>query len=144
MVHVPYHGIAPALSDLLSARVQVMFATLPSIVGYVRGGQLRALAVTTETRSPTLPEIPAVAEFVPGFEAVSWVGIGAPKGTPGEIVDKLNKEINAGLADRQIQSRLAELGSIPAPETPAAFGKFIAEETEKWGKVVRAADITVD
>ena len=144
MVHVPYRGIAPAISDLLSARVQVMFATLPSIVGYVSGGQLRALAVTTATRSPTLPDIPAVAEFVPGFEAVSWVGIGAPKDTPGEIVDKLNKEINGGLADRQIQSRLAELGSIPAPETPAAFGKFIAEETEKWGKVVRAADITVD
>jgi tripartite-type tricarboxylate transporter receptor subunit TctC len=144
MVHVPYRGIAPAISDLLSARVQVMFATLPSIVGYVSGGQLRALAVTTATRSPTLPDIPAVAEFVPGFEAVSWVGIGAPKDTPGEIVDKLNKEINGGLADRQIQSRLAELGSVPAPETPAAFGKFIAEETEKWGKVVRAADITVD
>jgi tripartite-type tricarboxylate transporter receptor subunit TctC len=144
MVHVPYRGIAPAISDLLSARVQVMFATLPSIVGYVSGGQLRALAVTTATRSPTLPDIPAVAEFVPGFEAVSWVGIGAPKDTPGEIVDKLNKEINGGLADRQIQSRLAELGSVPAPETPAAFGKFIAEVTEKWGKVVRAADITVD
>jgi len=102
------------------------------------------LAVTTETRSPTLPEIPAVAESVPGFEASSWVGIGAPKDTPAEIVDKLNGRINAGLADRQIQSRMAELGSVPAPMTPAAFGKFIAAETEKWGKVVRAADITVD
>ena len=144
MLHVPYRGIAPAMTDLLSGRVQVMFATIPSAIGYIRAGQLRALAVTTVTPLPMLPEIPTIADFVPGFEAIAWVGIGAPKGTPTAIVDRLNTEINAGLVDPKVASRLADLGGIPAPTTPAEFGKLIAEETEKWGKVIRTANIKLE
>jgi tripartite-type tricarboxylate transporter receptor subunit TctC len=144
MVHVPYHGIAPAVSDLLGGRMQVMFATVPSMVGFIKGGQLRALGVTTAERSPTLPDIPPIADVVPGYEAKSWVGICAPKNTPAEIVDKLNKEINAGLADPQMAAKLATLGGIPAPMTPAAFGRLIAEDTDKWGKVIRSTNLTVE
>ena len=141
MVHVPYRGDAPALVDLLGGQVQTMFGILPLLVEYIRVGKLRALAVTTATRSAALPDIPTVGEFVPGYEARLWHGVGAPKNTPSEIVDKLNKEINAGLADPSMKARLAELGAVPMPMTPAEFGKFMADETEKWGRVVRAAHI---
>ena len=144
MVHVPYRGAAPALTDLLSGQVQVMFATMPSCIQYIRGGMLRALAVTTATRSDVLPYIPTVGEFVLGYEASNWSGLGAPKNTPVEIVDKLNKEINAGLADPNIKERLADLGGTPLVGSPADFGEFIAAETEKWGKVIRAAGIKAD
>ena len=144
MVHVPYRGAAPALTDLLSGQVQVMFATMPSCIQYIRGGMLRALAVTTATRSDVLPYIPTVGEFVLGYEASNWSGLGAPKNTPVEIVDKLNKEINAGLADPNIKERLADRGGTPLVGSPADFGEFIAAETEKWGKVIRAAGIKAD
>jgi tripartite-type tricarboxylate transporter receptor subunit TctC len=144
IIHVPYRGIAPAMSDLLGGRMQVMFATIPSCIGYIRGGQLRALAVTTPARLPALPEIPAVADFVPGFEAIAWVGIGAPAHTPADIIGRLNTEINAALVDHRIAARLAALGGIPTPATPAEFGKLIVDETEKWGRVIRAANIKLD
>ena len=141
MVHVPYRGTAPALTDLLGGQVQVMFAATSSSIEYIRAGKLRALAVTTATRSEALPDIPTVGEFVPGYEASAWYGIGAPKNTPAEIIDKLNSEINAGLADPKIKARLADLGGTVLPGSPADFGKLIADETEKWGKVIRAANI---
>ena len=141
MLHVPYRGSAPALTDLLGGQVQVMFDNLPGSIEYIRAGKLRALAVTTATRSAALPDIPMVGDFLPGYEASNWLGIGAPKGTPAEIVDKLNKEINAALADPKMKARLAELGGTPLPGSPADFGKLIAAETEKWGKVIRAANI---
>ena len=141
MVHVPYRGAAPALTDLLGGQVQVMFGTMPASIEYIRAGKLRALAVTTATRSEALPDIPTVGEFVPGYEASAWYGIGAPKNTPAEIVDKLNKEINAGLADPKMKARLADLGGTVLAGSPADFGKLIADETEKWGKVIRAANI---
>ena len=144
MVHVPYRGAAPALTDLLGGQVQVMFATMPSSIEYIRAGKLRALAVTTATRSEALPDIPTVGEFVPGYEASAWFGVGAPKNTPAEIVDKLNKEINAGLADPKIKARLADLGGTVLAGSPADFGKLIADETEKWGKVIRAANIKAE
>ena len=118
-----------------------MFPTMPASIEYVRAGKLRALAVTTATRSDALPDIPTVAEFVPGYEASQWYGVGVPKDTPTEIVDKLNKEINAGLADPKIKARLADFGGTPLVGSPADFGKLIAEETEQWGKVIRAANI---
>ena len=118
-----------------------MFATMSSSIEYVRGGKLRALAVTTATRSPVLPDIPTVAEFVSGYESSFWTGVGTPKNTPAEIVEKLNKEINAGLADPKIEKRLADLGGTPLVGSPADFGKLIADETEKWAKVIRAANI---
>jgi tripartite-type tricarboxylate transporter receptor subunit TctC len=139
MLHVPYRGGAPALTDLLSGRVQVYFSTLPASVEYIRVGKLRPLAVTTATRSEALPDIPTVAEFVPGFEASGWQGVGAPTNTPVEIVDKLNNEINAALADPKMKARLADLGGTVLAGSPADFGKLIAEETEKWGKVVKFA-----
>ena len=141
MVHVPYRGAAPALTDLLGGQVQVMFDPMPSSIEHIRAGKLRALAVTTATRSEALPDIPTVGEFVPGYEASAWFGIGAPKNTPAEIVDKLNKEINAGLADPKMKARLADLGGTPLVGSPAEFGKFIAEETEKWAKVIKFAGI---
>ena len=141
MVHVPYHGGAPALLDLIGGRVQVMFSPLPESIATVKAGKVRALAVTTAKRSQALPDLPTVGDFVPGFEATTWQGIGAPKGTPAEIVAKLNEEINAGLADPKIQARLASLGSVPMPMSPAEFASFIVAETEKWGKVIRAAKI---
>jgi len=144
LVHVPYRGAGPALVDLLGGQVQVIFATMSSSIGYVRGGKLRALAVTTATRSPVLPETPTVAEFVPGYEASFWSGIGAPRNTPGEIVDKLNREINAALADPQMKARLADLGATPLPGSPADFGRLIAEETEKLAKVVKFSGAKLD
>jgi tripartite-type tricarboxylate transporter receptor subunit TctC len=137
LMHVPYRGIALALSDLLGGQVQVAFASMPSSIEFIRAGRLRALAVTTATRSEVLPDVPTVGEFVPGYEASAWYGIGAPKATPVEIVDKLNKEINAGLADPKMKARLADLGGTPFLGSPADFGKLIADDTEKWGKVVR-------
>jgi len=144
LVHVPYRGGGPALTDLLSGQVQVMFATMPSSIEYIRAGKLRALAVATATRSEALPDVPTVGEFVPGYEASSWSGVGAPKATPAEIVDKLNKEINAGLADPKMKARLADLGGTVLPGPPSDFGKLIAEETEKWAKVVRFAGIKAE
>ena len=136
MVHVPYRGIALALNDLLGGQVQVTFASMPSSIAYIRAGKLRALAVTTATRSEVLPDVPTVGEFVPGYEASSWYGLGAPKATPAEIVDKLNTEVNTALADPKMKARLADLGGTPLLGSPADFGKLIAEETEKWAKVV--------
>jgi tripartite-type tricarboxylate transporter receptor subunit TctC len=141
LVHVPYRGSAPALTDLLGGQVQVMFDNLPSSIEYVRTGKLRALAVTTATRSPALPDIPTVGDFVPGFEASVWQGIGTPKNTPPGIVERLNEEINAALADPKVNAQLANLGSTALALSPAEFGTLIAEETEKWGRVIRGAGI---
>jgi tripartite-type tricarboxylate transporter receptor subunit TctC len=141
MVHVPYRGGGPAVTDLIAGQVQVYFASTVASIEYIRAGRLRALAVTAATRSDALPDIPTVAEFVPGYEASTWYGIGAPKATPAEIVEKLNKEINAGLADRKLNARLADLGGDVLALSSADFGKFIADETEKWSKVIRAANI---
>jgi tripartite-type tricarboxylate transporter receptor subunit TctC len=141
MVHVPYKGSGPALTDLLGGQVQVMFGTMPSLIEYIRAGRLRALAVTTATRSEELPDIPSVSEFVPGYEVSTWYGMSAPMGTPAEVIDKLNNEINAGLADPKLIARLVDLGGTVLPGSPADFGKLIADETEKWGKVIRAANI---
>jgi tripartite-type tricarboxylate transporter receptor subunit TctC len=141
MTHVPYRGQTPALTDLLAGQVQIMFAATPSVTEYIRTARLRALAVTTATRSEVLPDIPTVGEFVPGYEASGFFGVGAPKDTPEQTVDKLNKEINAALADSTIKARLIDLGSTVITGSPAEFGKFIGEETDKWGKVIRAANI---
>jgi tripartite-type tricarboxylate transporter receptor subunit TctC len=146
MIHVPYRGAtAPALTDLLGGHVQVMFANMPASIAYVRAGSLRALAITSRTRFDALPDIPAVGEFVPGYEATSVYGLGGPKNMPAAIVERLNKEVNAGLADPKIKGRVADLGgSAPLTGTPAEFGKLIADETEKWGKVIRAANIKAE
>jgi tripartite-type tricarboxylate transporter receptor subunit TctC len=141
MVHVPYRGDAPALTDLIGGQVQVMFGSIPPSLDHIRAGKLRALAVTNATRSEALPDIPTVSDFVPGYEASAWYGIGAPRNTPAEIVDKLNKEINAALADPKIKARLADLGGTVLGGSPADFGKLIADETEKWGKVIRTANL---
>jgi tripartite-type tricarboxylate transporter receptor subunit TctC len=141
LVDVPYRGAGPALVDLLGGQMQVMFASMSSSIEYVRAGKLRALAVTASTPSPVLPDIPTVAEFVPGYEASFWTGIGAPRNTPIEIVEKLNQQINAALADSQMKSRLAGLGATALPGSADDFGKLIAEETRKWGKVVKFAGI---
>jgi tripartite-type tricarboxylate transporter receptor subunit TctC len=137
LVHVPYRGSAPALTDMISGQVHVTFDVLTSSIGHIRSGALRALAVTTAMRSETLPELPTVADFLPGYEASAWYGIAAPKNTPSEIVEKLNNEINAGLADPGVKARLAELGGTVIPGSPADFGRLLADEVEKWGKVVR-------
>jgi tripartite-type tricarboxylate transporter receptor subunit TctC len=142
LVHVPYRG--GYVPDLLSGQVQVVFGTISSLHQYIRGGMLRALAVTTATRSDVLPDIPTLAEFVPGYEASQWYGVGAPKDTPAEVIDKLNKEINAVAADPLIKARFAGLGVDPMSMTSAAFGKFIADETEKWGNVIRALNIKAE
>ncbi|TMJ90054.1 MAG: tripartite tricarboxylate transporter substrate binding protein [Alphaproteobacteria bacterium] len=144
MVHVPYRSGGPALTDLLAGQVQVMFPATVSSIEYIRAGRLRALAVTTATRSELLPDIPTVAEFVAGYEASNWFGICAPKDTPADIVEKLNKEINASLADPSIKARLADLGGDVLALSPADFGKLIAEDAEKWGKVIRAANIKAE
>ena len=144
LVHVPYRGAGPALTDLLAGQVQVMFAFMTSSIEYVRAGKLRALAVTTATRSEALPDAPPVGDFVPGFEASAWFGVGAPKNTPSQIIDKLNEVINAGLADPKIKARLADLGGTPLVGSPADFGKLIAGETEKWAKVVMFVGIKAD
>jgi tripartite-type tricarboxylate transporter receptor subunit TctC len=141
MVHVPYRGGGPALTDLLAGQVQVFFPPMVVPVGQIRAGKLRALAVTTATRSEALPDIPTVSEFVPGYEASVWFGLGVPKGTPAEVINKLNQETNAALIDIKIKARMAESGGTVLPGSPADFGKLIAEETEKWSKVVREANI---
>jgi tripartite-type tricarboxylate transporter receptor subunit TctC len=141
LVHVPYRGGGPALTDLLAGQVQVFFPPMVVPIGQVRAGKLRALAVTTATRSEALPDIPTVGEFVPGYEASVWFGLGAPTGTPAEIIDKLNQETNTALADPKIKARMAESGGKALAGSPADFGKLVADETEKWGKVIRAANI---
>jgi tripartite-type tricarboxylate transporter receptor subunit TctC len=143
-VHVPYRGLGPALTDLLGGQVQVMFASMSASFEYVRANKLRALAVTTATRSDELPDVPTVAEFVPGYEASGWFGIGAPKNTPSQIIDQLNEAINAGLADPKTKARLADLGGTPLAGSPADFGKFVADETEKWGRVIKFAGIKAE
>jgi tripartite-type tricarboxylate transporter receptor subunit TctC len=144
LVQVHYRGLGPAFPDLFSGQVQVMFVNTTASIEYIRAGRLRALAVTTETRSEALPDIPTVSEFVPGYEASGWSGVGSPKSTPTEVIDKLNREINTALADPKIKARLTDLGAIVFANTPAEFGKHIAAETEKWGKVIRAANIKAD
>jgi tripartite-type tricarboxylate transporter receptor subunit TctC len=144
LVQVHYRGAGPALVDLLAGQVQIIFVNTAASIEYIRAGRLRALAVTTETRSEALPDVPTVGEFLPGYEASGWNGVGVPKGTPAEIIDKLNREINTALADPKIKARLADLGAIVFANTPAEFGKFIADETEKWGKVVKFANIKAD
>jgi tripartite-type tricarboxylate transporter receptor subunit TctC len=142
LVHIPYKG--SQFPDLLSGQVQITFNPLPSSLNFINTGKLRALAVTSATRQAVLPDVPTVGEFVPGYEGNAWFGIGAPKNTPNEIVDKLNSEINAGLADPKLSARLIDLGGVPMSVTPAEFGKFIADETEKWGKVVKFAGLKVN
>jgi len=141
VLHVPYRSTGPALVDLLSGQMHAMFDTIPASIEFIRAGKLRPLAVTTATRLDVLPDIPTVGASVPGYEASAWQGIGVPKSTPAEIVDKLNKEINAGLADSKMKARLADLGAVPIPMTPAEFGKFIADETEKYATVIKFAGI---
>jgi tripartite-type tricarboxylate transporter receptor subunit TctC len=137
MLHVPYRGGAPALTDLVGGQVQMMFDPVPTSIEYIRAGKVRALAVSTAKRSEVLPDIPSVGEFVPGYEASNWYGFGAPKNTPAEIVEKLNKEINAALANPEMKAQLADLGGTALPGSAADFGKLIADETEKWAKVIK-------
>jgi tripartite-type tricarboxylate transporter receptor subunit TctC len=144
MVHLPYRGGGPALNDLLAGQVQVYFASMPSSIEYIRAGKLRALAVTAATRLDELPDIPTVGEFLPGYEASLWYGIGAPRNTPVEVIDKLNETINAGLADLKLKARFTDLGGTVMMGSPADFAKLIADETEKWGKVIRPANIKAD
>jgi len=141
MLHVPYRGNAPALTDLLAGQLQVLFDGISSSIEHIRSGKVRALAVTTATRVPSLPDVPTVGEFVPGYEVSVWFSVSAPRNTPPEIIATLNREINAGLADPKLKARLVELGGAPMPMTPAELGKLIADETEKWRKVIRAANI---
>ena len=141
IVHVPYRGVAASLTDLLGGQVQLTFASVPSSIAYINADRLRALAITSATRSEALPDLPTVGEFVPGYETSLWLGLGAPKGTPAEIIDTLNQETNAALTNPKIKARLADLGHTMLPGTPADFGKLIADETEKWGKVVKFTGI---
>jgi tripartite-type tricarboxylate transporter receptor subunit TctC len=141
LLHVPYRGSPPALTDMLGGRIQVMFDLMPSSLALIRAGKLRPLAVTTAARSPALPDIPTVSELLPGFEASTWQGLGAPRSTPMEVIDRLNREINAGLADPRLQARIAETGAAPFAGSAADFARFMAEETAKWGKVVKFAGI---
>jgi len=141
LVHVPYRGQGPALSDLLGGQVQVLFAATPGTTDYITTGKLRALAVTTAARADVLPDLPTIGTFVPGYEASQWYGIGAPKATPADIIEKLNKEINAGIADPGMKARFAAIGGEPLPGSPAVFARLIAEETEKWAEVIRSAGI---
>ena len=144
LVQVSYRGGGPAFIDLLGGQVQVMFVGFTESIGYIKAGKLRALAVTTAARSLALPDIPTVGEFVAGYEASGWFGVGAPRNTPAEIIDTLNKEINAGLADPKMKAQLADLGGTPLADSPAEFGKLISDETEKWAKVIRAAGIKAE
>jgi len=144
MVHVPYRGLGPALTDLLAGQVQVIFHSAPDAVGYIRAGKLRALAVTGATRLGALPDIPAIGETVSGYRATSWMGVGVPKTTPTEIIEKLNREINAALGDPMLKARLTELSTEPMSMTPDEFEKFVSDETEKWGKVVKFAGIKAE
>lgn len=144
MVHVPYRGGAPALTDLIGGQVQVYFSSTGSSIEYIKAGKVRPLGVTSAQRSAALPDVPTIAEFVPGYEASAWYGFGAPRNAPAEIVEKLNKEVNAGLADLKLQARLAEFGALPLLGSPSEFSAFLADETEKWGKVVKFANIKPD
>src|SRR5215472_16329658 len=144
MIHVPYRGAAPAMTDLLGGQVQVFFTPMISSIEHIKAGRLRALAVTTATRSDALPDIPTVGEFVPGYEAIAWWGIGAPRNTPVEVIDRLNTEVNAALADPKLKAKLADVGGTPLVGSSADFGRLIAEETEKWGKVSKFAGIKAD
>jgi tripartite-type tricarboxylate transporter receptor subunit TctC len=144
MNHIPYKGAGPAIIDLIGAHVDVIFDNMPSIIGHVRGGEVRALGVTTAKRSPALPDVPAVAEFVPGYEASAWFGAAAPKGTPAAAIERLNKEINAALADAGMRAKLADLGGVPIPGTPEQFWALHKMETEKWAKVVQLSGAKVE
>ncbi len=144
MVHVPYRGAGPALVDLLADQVQVMFDNMPSSIGHIRAGRLRAIAVTTSVREKTLPDVPTVADTVPGYEASAWFGMAVPKGTPRSVIDRLNKTVNEALADPGVQAKLAELGGTLIPGSPEDFGKVIAAETDKWAKVVKATGATAE
>jgi len=144
LVHVPYRGASPALTDLMGGQVQVFFDNLPSSIGYIKGGKLRALAVTTTTRSPALPDVPTIAETVPGYEASAWFGMAVPAGTPRDVVEKLNRAVNDSLADPGIQAKLAELGGTLIPGTPEDFGNLISDETDKWAKVVKATGASAE
>ena len=144
MVHVPYRGGAPALTDLLSGQIQLLFGSMAFSREHIRAGRLRALAVTTPVRAEALPSVPTLAEFLPGYEASNWFGVGAPRATPASIIERLNKEINAALADAKLKARLSDMGSTVLPGSPVDFEKFITDETEKWGKVVRAANIKAE
>jgi tripartite-type tricarboxylate transporter receptor subunit TctC len=144
IVQVPYRGAAPAIADLLGGQVQVMFDTVISSIEYIKAGKLRALAATTATRTEILPDLPTISDFVPGYESSSFNGIGAPRGTPAEIIDRLNREINAGLVDPRLKAKFVELGSTVLPGSPAVYAKLLADETEKWAKVVKAAGAKPD
>jgi tripartite-type tricarboxylate transporter receptor subunit TctC len=144
ILHVPYRGVAPAIADLLGGQVQVIFGTMPAVIALVKSGKLRALGVTTTTRSDELPDVPSIGEFVPGYEASQWYGIGAPKGTPTEVIERLNRETNAVLADPKMKARLAELGASALSGSPADFGKLIVDETAKWAKVVKVSGAKPD
>lgn len=144
MVHVPYRGIAPALTDLLGGQVQVMFASMPSSIEYIKDGKLRPLAVTSANRWDALPDVPPVSDILPGFEASAWFAVGAPKNTPAEVIDRVNKAINVGLADSKMKARLTDLGGAVLAGSPADCGKLIADETEKWGKVIKASNIKLE
>lgn len=144
MVHIPYKGAGPVLTDLIGGQVQVFFDNLPSSAGHIKGGTIRALAVTSAAREPSFPDLPTVGDTVPGYEATAWFGVGMPKGTPREAIDKMNAAINRALADPKMRARLADLGGLPIPGTPEDFGKTIVAETEKWAKVVATSGATVD
>jgi len=144
MVHVPFKGAGPALTDLIGGQVHVLFDNLPSSAPHIKGGRIRALAVTSAAREPSFPELPTVAETVPGYEATAWFGIGMPKGTPKDVIEKVNAEVNRMLADPKMRERLAELGGKPIPGSPEDFGKVIASETEKWAKVVTTSGAKVE
>jgi tripartite-type tricarboxylate transporter receptor subunit TctC len=144
VVHVPYRGAAPALTDVLAGQVQAIFDNLPTSLEHINAGKVRPLAVTTAARAQMLPDLPTVGEFLPGYEVSSWLGIGVPKRTPAELIDSLNRQVNAAIADPRIKARIAELSSVPLPTTPAGFGDLIASETEKWAKVVKAANLKPD
>jgi tripartite-type tricarboxylate transporter receptor subunit TctC len=144
LVHVPYRGGGPAIADLLGGQVDVTFAVVTTAIEYIRTGKLRALAVTSATRQEALPDIPAVADFLPGYEASGWFGLFAPRNTPAEIIDKLNKEINAALVDPKVKARLVDLGGTVVPGSSADFGKLVVDDKEKWAKVIRAANIKAE
>jgi len=144
LTNIPYKGSAPALTDLIAGTVQVIFDNMPPSLPHIRAGKLRALAVTTATRSEALPDVPTVAETVPGYEASAFYGMSVPKGTPPEIIDKLNKEINAGLADPKVKARLADLGGMLVPGSPADFGTLVAAETDKWAKVIKEGGVSLE
>jgi tripartite-type tricarboxylate transporter receptor subunit TctC len=144
MTHVPYRGSAPAITDIIAGTVDVLFDNMPASIEFIRSGKMRALAVTTDGRSPALPDVPTVGDTVPGYEASAWFGMGAPKGTPAAIIEKINKSVNEALADPKIVAKLAELGGVPLAGTPEDFGKVMASETEKWSKAVKFAGISIE